>query len=101
MSKKAQVRTAEALTLVREVTISNKFGIHARPAALFVKTASQYVSDILVEKDGAVVSGKSIMGLLTIEGSMGSLLKLTATGPDAEEALVALQDLVDQKFFED
>ena len=54
-----------------------------------------------MEKDGAVVSGKSIMGLLTIEGSMGSLLKLTATGPDAEEALVALQDLVDQKFFED
>lgn len=90
-----------AAPLARELTIVNKFGIHARPAALFVKTASRFASEILVEKDGAVVSAKSIMGLLTIEGSLGSVLRLTATGPDAAEALDALQELVEKKFYED
>jgi phosphocarrier protein HPr len=87
--------------MVRTLTIVNRFGIHARPAALFVKTASQFESDILVEKDGAAVSGKSIMGLLTIEGSQGSVLKVTASGADAEQALDALQELIEQKFYED
>ena len=88
-------------TATREVTIINRYGIHARPAALFVKTASRFISEIMVEKDGSVVSAKSIMGLLTIEGSIGSVLKLAATGPDAEEALDALQELVEKKFYED
>lgn len=102
MVRKAQVQSpAAARTVVRDMKIVNRFGIHARPAALFVKTASQFASDIIVEKDGSVVSGKSIMGLLTIEGSQGSVLKLTATGPDADEALDALQNLVDRKFFEE
>lgn len=101
MTKKAQPEAAEHRTLVRNLTIVNRFGIHARPAALFVKTAGQFSADILVEKDGAVVSGKSIMGLLTLEGSQGSVLKVTATGPDAEEALDALQGLVKHKFYED
>lgn len=87
--------------LSRELTILNKYGIHARPAALFVKTAGRFASEIMVEKDGAVVSAKSIMGLLTIEGSLGSVLKLTAAGPDAAEALDALQELIDKKFYED
>ncbi|MBP7828496.1 MAG: HPr family phosphocarrier protein [Kiritimatiellae bacterium] len=87
--------------LSREMTIVNKYGIHARPAALFVKTAGRFASEILVEKEGAAVSAKSIMGLLTIEGSFGSVLKLTATGPDAAEALDALQELIEKKFYED
>lgn len=90
-----------AKTVTREVQIVNRFGIHARPAALFVKTASRFDSDITVEKDGTVVSAKSIMGLLTLEGSPGSTLKLTATGWDAEEALDALVELVQKKFYED
>ncbi len=98
MSKKAQ---GQPKTVVRDLTIINRFGIHARPAALFVKTAGQFSSDILVEKDGAVVSGKSIMGLLTIEGSKGAVLRVTATGTDADEALDALEELVKQKFYED
>lgn len=101
MTKKGQPPAAVPRTLVREVKIANRFGIHARPAALFVKTAGQFASDITVQKGGSVVSGKSIMGLLTIEGSKGSVLKLTATGVDAEEALAALVDLVERKFFED
>ncbi|MBN1269025.1 MAG: HPr family phosphocarrier protein [Kiritimatiellae bacterium] len=85
---------------MREYEIRNKFGIHARPAALFVKTAAKYRSEITVEKDGMKVSGKSIMGLLTIEGYQGAVLRVTATGPDAREALEALGELVEKKFFE-
>jgi phosphocarrier protein HPr len=99
--KKAQTDAPAVKTLARNLTILNRFGIHARPAALFVKTAGRFASDILVEKDGSIVSAKSIMGLLTLEGSKGAVLKVTATGSDAEEALAALDDLVKQKFFED
>ena len=101
MSKKTRPEIPAVKTIGRNLTILNQCGMHARPAALFVKTASQFVSDILVEKEGAVVSAKSIMGLLTIEGSKGVVLKVTAKGRDAEEALDALEDLVKRKFFED
>jgi len=87
--------------LSREVTIQNRFGIHARPAALFVKTANRFQSEIFVEKEGLRVSGKSIIGLMTIEGYQGAVLRITAAGPDALEALEALEELVQQKFFED
>ncbi len=100
MTKPEKTRAAGP-QVVREMTIINKFGIHARPAALFVKTANQFSSEISVERDGAVVSGKSIMGLLTIEGSKGSVLIVTAVGEDAEEALNALENLIKHKFYED
>lgn len=87
--------------VTRNLKILNQYGIHARPAALFVKTASRFDSDITVEKDGNRVSGKSIMGLMTLEGSCGSVLKVTAEGPDAEEALDELQALIESKFDED
>ncbi|MFH0822228.1 MAG: HPr family phosphocarrier protein [Pseudomonadota bacterium] len=99
--KKGQADTIEEKVVVRELKIINRFGIHARPAALFVKTAGHFESDIIVEKEGTIVSGKSIMGLLTLEGSQGSILKVTATGSDAEEAVDALQELVEAKFYED
>jgi phosphocarrier protein len=85
----------------RTLKILNKYGIHARPAALFVKTAGQFDAEITVEKDGVKVSGKSIMGLLTIEGYQGSELTLCAVGADAEAALDALQKLIEEKFYED
>lgn len=88
-------------TIEREFKILNKFGIHARPAALFVKTVGQFQSDIQVVKDGNFASGRSIMSLLTLEGYCGSTLKVSATGPDAEEALDAIGDLIKNKFFED
>jgi len=92
---------SEMKPVSREFKIKNKFGIHARPAALFVKTVSQFKSDVMVEKGGNIASGKSIMGLLTLEGYCDSMLKVTATGPDAEEALKAVGELIDNKFFED
>ena len=88
-------------TIEREFKIVNKFGIHARPAALFVKTVGQFQSDVQVFKDGNIASGRSIMSLLTLEGYCGSKLKISATGPDAEEALNAIGDLINAKFFED
>ena len=81
--------------------IRNKLGMHARPAALFVKTAALYACSITVEKDGIEVSGKSIMGLLTIEGHQGATLRITAAGEDAEEALKALAELFESKFNEE
>ncbi len=89
------------IKLTREFTIKNQFGIHARPAALFVKLASRYDSELIIEKDNNKVSGKSIMGLLTIEASFGSKLKVTAEGHDAKELLDELEALVDSKFEEE
>tara|TARA_B100000900_G_scaffold79067_1_gene63514 strand:- start:310 stop:576 length:267 start_codon:yes stop_codon:yes gene_type:complete len=84
----------------KEVTVSNKLGIHARPAAQFVKTASQFEAEIRVEKDGEEINGKSIMGLMMLAAGHGSVLKLIAEGPDAEEALQSLEDLVVRNFGE-
>ncbi len=85
----------------RAFKIKNKFGIHARPAALLVKTVSQFQSDIQVAKDGNIASGRSIMGLLTLEGYYDSTIQVTAEGPDAEEVLKAIGELIDNKFFEE
>ncbi len=87
---------AEKLT--REFTLLNKYGMHVRPAGLFAKTASRYDADVVVEKDGNVVSGKSIMALMTLEATCGTVLKVTASGPQAEELLDELQALVERKF---
>ena len=92
---------SDDLCLSREMTVLNAYGIHARPAALFVKTANRFSSEITVEHKGAKVSAKSIMGLLTIEGHQGAVLKIDACGSDAVEALDALEELFILKFNED
>lgn len=88
-------------TLTRDVTVLNRYGIHARPAALLVKAASGFAGEILIEKNGVKVNAKSIMGLLTLEGNHGAKLKLYATGAGAAEALAVLAELFEKKFFED
>lgn len=92
---------SDGAALTREMTVRNQYGIHARPAALLVKTASGFQSDIHIEKDGVSVSAKSIMGLLTMEGYQGTVFRVSASGPDAPAALDALQELFDKKFYED
>ena len=87
--------------ITREMAILNQYGIHARPAAMFVKTASKYEADVTVERDSVRVSGKSIMGLMTMEASCGSKIKITAEGVDADQALDELQKLVEHKFYEE
>ncbi len=88
-------------TLTREVAVLNRYGIHARPAALLVKAAARFQCQILLEKNGVKVNAKSIMGLLTLEGNHGAKLKIHATGADAGAALAALAELFEKKFFED
>ncbi len=87
----------------RRVKVKNQYGIHARPAALLVKTASGFKSEISLEKEkeGVNVSAKSIMGLLTMEGHQGAEIVIHAMGVDAQEAVAALADLFERKFFED
>jgi len=88
-------------TIVREFTVENKYGIHARPAALLVKEAGKFACEILIGKKGFEVSAKSIMGLLTIEGHHGAKLHVHATGEDAEEAMASIAELFEKNFFED
>ncbi|MBT8044606.1 MAG: HPr family phosphocarrier protein [Verrucomicrobiae bacterium] len=84
----------------REFTVNNKLGIHARPAAQFVKTASSFSCDIYVEKDDEQADGKSIMGLMMLAAGHGSVLSITAEGDDAEPALDALGELISRNFEE-
>jgi len=88
------------LMVEREVEIVNRAGMHARPAAEFVKIAGRFSADIRVEKDGLEVNGKSIMGVLMLAAERGSRLRLSAKGKDAEDALDALSDLVRRGFEE-
>jgi phosphocarrier protein HPr len=86
---------------VIEIEVCNKLGLHARPAAMFVRTANQFSSDIMVEKDGEEVNGKSIMGLMMLAAGCGSKLKVIAIGEDGPTALEALKELIERKFDED
>lgn len=83
------------------VLLSNAAGLHLRAANLFVQEASKYESQIEVEKDHQRVDGKSIMSLLMLGAVNGAELRILATGNDAEAALVALANLVANKFYED
>lgn len=80
------------------VEITNELGLHARPAAMFVQTASKFKADILVEKEGRQVDGKSILGIMTLAARKGSQIKLSAEGLEAGKALTALEDLVNRGF---
>ncbi|HOJ42655.1 MAG TPA: HPr family phosphocarrier protein [Syntrophorhabdaceae bacterium] len=81
--------------------IKNRLGLHARPAALFVKKANEFSSDVWVEKDGTRVNGKSIMGLLMLACPLGSSIKLEINGEDETEALKALGKLIEDGFYEE
>jgi phosphocarrier protein HPr len=89
------------LTMTKDFLVSNKLGIHARPAAMFVKTATRFACDIFVEKDGEKVNGKSIMGLMMLAAGPGSKLTVHAQGHDASQALAELETLIKRKFDEE
>jgi phosphocarrier protein len=82
----------------RRVTVVNELGVHARPAAEFVKLASKFESEISVAKDGDTVNGKSIMGVMTLAAECGAELQVRAEGSDAEAAVTALAELVANEF---
>ncbi|MEA4909730.1 MAG: HPr family phosphocarrier protein [Chloroflexi bacterium] len=82
------------------LTVQNKVGLHARPAALFVQTASKFKSDIKVTNNDRTANAKSILGILTLGVHQNCNIKVEANGEDADLALTALKQLVDSKFGE-
>ena len=85
----------------RRVTVVNAHGIHARPAAEIVKTAAKFASNVLLEKDGLEVNGKSIMGVMMLAAECGSEVVIRADGPDETAAVEALAALIAGKFGEE
>src|ERR1043166_471739 len=97
----ARKLTDAEMKVTKELVVLNKLGIHARPAAMFVKTANRFDCEIFVEKDGERVNGKSIMGLMMLAAGPGSKLLVFAEGHDAARAVVEIETLVKRKFDED
>ena len=98
----AAKQTGNTATKVKkEMVVANKLGIHARPAAMFVKTANQFECDVFVEKDGETVNGKSIMGLMMLAAGPGSKIRVQAEGNDAARAVTEIEALLKRKFDED
>jgi phosphocarrier protein len=85
----------------RIMTIRNRAGMHARPAALLVKTAGAFQAQVFIEKDGERVNGKSIMGVITLGATYNSQLKVIADGPDEVAALDAMERLFENRFEEE
>ena len=85
----------------RNIVVTNRLGIHARPASMFVRLANQFKCDIFVEKDGETVNVKSIMGLMTLAAGPGSQIRVEARGDDANRAVDEIESLLDRKFGED
>jgi phosphocarrier protein HPr len=97
----AKQLAGSGLNMTRDFLVVNKLGIHARPAAMFVKTANRFTCDIFVEKDGEKVNGKSIMGMMMLAAGPGSTLTVHAQGQDASQALAELELLMKRKFDEE
>ena len=85
----------------KEITIVNRLGLHARPAAMFVRISSRYRAEVWVAKESEEVNGKSIMGLMMLAAGQGSKLRIRCVGPDAGKALQELEELIKSKFNED
>lgn len=99
LSKKKQNEDVRRCT--GEVVIENRNGLHARPAAMFVKISSRYRAEVWVEKDGERVNGKSIMGLMMLAAGKGSRLQVIAEGVDADKAVAEIKNLVETRFGEE
>ena len=84
----------------RQVQIVNRNGLHGRPAAEIVKAASKFKSDITIVRDDLEVNGKSIMGVMMLAAEYGSTISLRASGPDEEEAVTAIANIISNKFGE-
>lgn len=81
--------------------LKNKLGMHARAAASFVRIAQKYRAEIFIERNGQTVNGKSILGILTLACPLGGMITVRATGADANQALIDLEELIENKFGEE
>lgn len=94
-------QTSTAGTLVRELPILNKRGLHARASAKFVQTAEKFDAELTVTRNGESVGGTSIMGLMMLSAGIGTSITVSATGKEAQAALDAITELVANKFGEE
>jgi len=94
-------RPAAAQKIEKELTVVNRLGLHARPAAMFVRIASRHRAEIWVSKESEEVNGKSIMGLMMLAAGQGSKLRIRCDGPDADKAMEELEELIKAGFNED
>ncbi|MFT4587733.1 MAG: phosphocarrier protein HPr [Candidatus Binatia bacterium] len=101
MKNSGSEKNKEMGRIVKEFVVGNKLGIHARPAAMFVKVANLYKSEIFVEKDDERVNGKSIMGLMMLAAGPGCKVTVEIEGDDAVEAMADLAKLFERNFDED
>ena len=83
---------------VKEVTVENQVGLHARPATFFIQKANEYKSSIWVEKEERRVNAKSLLGILSLGITKGTTINLIADGPDEEDAVAALVELITSNF---
>ena len=88
------------MRITKRLEIKNRLGLHARAAALLVQTVSRFSSEVKISKDGQIVDGKSIIGLLTLGAAKGSRVRVEAKGNDAEESLKAIEELFEKRFDE-
>jgi len=86
------------VTITKELTLVNKYGMHVRPAGALAKVCQKYASDVTVENAGNAVSGKSVLGLMTLEAPVGTVLKVTVDGEDADLAMAEIEELVRNHF---
>ena len=86
--------------VVKSIEIKNKLGVHARAAALLVQTVNRFSAQVSISKDGQTADGRSIMGVLTLAATQGSTIEVEAVGHDAEQAVKAIEKLIDRRFNE-
>ena len=84
----------------KKLEIKNRLGLHARASALLVQTVNEFSCDVKISKDGQAVNGRSIIGVLTLGAAKGAKIRVEAKGDDAQEALIAIEQLVDDRFGE-
>jgi phosphocarrier protein len=90
-----------AQKIVKEIPVVNRLGLHARPAAMFVRIASRHRCEVWVAKEGEEVNGKSIMGLMMLAAGQGSKLLIRCEGADADKAMDELEELIKSRFNEE
>jgi phosphotransferase system HPr (HPr) family protein len=86
------------VTITKELTLVNKYGMHVRPAGALAKACQKYACDVTVANAGVSVSGKSVLGLMTLEAPVGTVLTVTAAGDDADLAMAEIEELVRNHF---
>ena len=86
------------MTITKDIKLINRYGMHVRPAGALAKVCQKYMSEVTVANAATVVSGKSVLGLMTLEAPLDTVLKITADGDDAELAMAEIEELINNRF---